>query len=181
MTWPARRRKPSMTAYRPRGGRPPSTATRPDAAPRRRPGNASGRRPCGRPKEETWPLTRPDRPTLSPSSLRPPARPRACCSSRAWNAWTTGASRGLMRTTKRPSRCSSASCDFPAATPTTVRRNPVSLTFYIVDVFAEERYAGNQLAVVRGGADLSDKTLQKIALEMNYSETTFVLSDEETD
>jgi trans-2,3-dihydro-3-hydroxyanthranilate isomerase len=57
----------------------------------------------------------------------------------------------------------------------------VSLTFYIVDVFAEERYAGNQLAVVRGGADLSDKTLQKIALEMNYSETTFVLSDEETD
>jgi trans-2,3-dihydro-3-hydroxyanthranilate isomerase len=57
----------------------------------------------------------------------------------------------------------------------------VSLTFYIVDVFAEERYAGNQLVVVRGGADLSDKTLQKIALEMNYSETTFVLSDEETD
>jgi trans-2,3-dihydro-3-hydroxyanthranilate isomerase len=57
----------------------------------------------------------------------------------------------------------------------------VSLTFYIVDVFAEERYAGNQLAVVRGGADLPDETLQKIALEMNYSETTFVLSEEETD
>ena len=57
----------------------------------------------------------------------------------------------------------------------------MSLTFYIVDVFAEERYAGNQLAVVRGGADLPDETLQKIALEMNYSETTFVLSDEETD
>jgi len=57
----------------------------------------------------------------------------------------------------------------------------VSLTFYIVDVFAEERYAGNQLAVVRGGADLPDETLQKIALEMNYSETTFVLSEEEKD
>jgi trans-2,3-dihydro-3-hydroxyanthranilate isomerase len=56
----------------------------------------------------------------------------------------------------------------------------VSLTFYIVDVFAEERYAGNQLAVIRGGADLSDETLGKIALEMNYSETTFVLSDEES-
>jgi trans-2,3-dihydro-3-hydroxyanthranilate isomerase len=55
----------------------------------------------------------------------------------------------------------------------------VGLTFYIVDVFAEERYAGNQLAVVRGGADLPDKTLQKIALEMNYSETTFILSEEE--
>jgi trans-2,3-dihydro-3-hydroxyanthranilate isomerase len=55
----------------------------------------------------------------------------------------------------------------------------LSLTFYIVDVFAEEKYAGNQLAVVRGGADLPDETLQKIALEMNYSETTFVLSEEE--
>jgi len=54
----------------------------------------------------------------------------------------------------------------------------VSLNFYIVDVFAEEKYAGNQLAVVRGGALLPDETLQKIALEMNYSETTFVLSEE---
>jgi trans-2,3-dihydro-3-hydroxyanthranilate isomerase len=57
----------------------------------------------------------------------------------------------------------------------------VSLTFYIVDVFAEEKYAGNQLAVVRGGAGLADEALQKIALEMNYSETTFVLSEEETE
>src|SRR5919107_4947628 len=57
----------------------------------------------------------------------------------------------------------------------------MSLTFYIVDVFAEEKYAGNQLAVVRGGADLSDEALGRITLEMNYSETTFVLSDEETD
>jgi trans-2,3-dihydro-3-hydroxyanthranilate isomerase len=56
----------------------------------------------------------------------------------------------------------------------------VNLTFYIVDVFAEEKYAGNQLAVVRGGGGLPDETLQKIALEMNYSETTFVLSEEET-
>lgn len=57
----------------------------------------------------------------------------------------------------------------------------MSLTFYIVDVFAEEKYAGNQLAVVLGGADLSDEALGRIALEMNYSETTFVLADEETD
>ena len=55
----------------------------------------------------------------------------------------------------------------------------MGLTFYIVDVFAEEKYAGNQLAVVRGGSSLPDETLQKIALEMNYSETTFVLSEEE--
>jgi trans-2,3-dihydro-3-hydroxyanthranilate isomerase len=57
----------------------------------------------------------------------------------------------------------------------------VNLTFYIVDVFAEEKYAGNQLAVVRGGAGLPDETLQKIALEMNYSETTFVLTEDETE
>jgi trans-2,3-dihydro-3-hydroxyanthranilate isomerase len=57
----------------------------------------------------------------------------------------------------------------------------VNLTFYIVDVFAEEKYAGNQLAVVRGGAGLPDERLQKIALEINYSETTFVLSEEETE
>ncbi len=54
-------------------------------------------------------------------------------------------------------------------------------TFTIVDVFAEEKYAGNQLAVVRGAADLSDETLQKITREMNYSETTFIISEEERD
>jgi len=52
------------------------------------------------------------------------------------------------------------------------------LTFYIVDVFAEEKYAGNQLAVVRGAKALSDTEMQRIAKEMNYSETTFILSDE---
>jgi trans-2,3-dihydro-3-hydroxyanthranilate isomerase len=57
----------------------------------------------------------------------------------------------------------------------------VNLTFYIVDVFAEEKYAGNQLAVVRGGASLPDERLQRIALEMNYSETTFLLSEKETE
>jgi trans-2,3-dihydro-3-hydroxyanthranilate isomerase len=46
-----------------------------------------------------------------------------------------------------------------------------------VDVFAEEKYAGNQLAVIRGGKDLSTDQMQRIAKEMNYSETTFVLSD----
>ncbi len=57
----------------------------------------------------------------------------------------------------------------------------MNLTFYIVDVFAEEKYAGNQLAIVRGGAGLPDEGLQKMALEMNYSETAFVLSEEETE
>jgi trans-2,3-dihydro-3-hydroxyanthranilate isomerase len=51
--------------------------------------------------------------------------------------------------------------------------------FYIVDVFAEEKYAGNQLAVVRDAAGLSDSDMQNITKEMNYSETTFILSDEQ--
>lgn len=52
---------------------------------------------------------------------------------------------------------------------------------YIVDVFAEEKYAGNQLAVVRDAADLSAEQMQSIAREMHFSETTFVLSDEPRD
>lgn len=49
--------------------------------------------------------------------------------------------------------------------------------FYIVDVFAEEKFAGNQLAVVKDAKSLSDVEMQQIANEMNYSETTFILSD----
>ena len=50
--------------------------------------------------------------------------------------------------------------------------------FYIVDVFAEEKYAGNQLAVVRDAADMSDSQMLRITKEMNYSETTFILSEQ---
>lgn len=50
--------------------------------------------------------------------------------------------------------------------------------FYIVDVFAGEKYAGNQLAVIREAKDIPDEEMQQIAKEMNYSETTFILSDE---
>ncbi|MBN2031002.1 PhzF family phenazine biosynthesis protein [bacterium] len=52
------------------------------------------------------------------------------------------------------------------------------LTFYIVDVFAEEKYSGNQLAVVRHAERLSETEMQRIAREMHFSETTFVLSDQ---
>ena len=51
------------------------------------------------------------------------------------------------------------------------------LTFYIVDVFAEEKYAGNQLAVFRSGNTLADIDMQRIAKEMNFSESTFILSE----
>jgi len=49
--------------------------------------------------------------------------------------------------------------------------------FHIVDVFAEERYAGNPLAVVRDAADLDTATMQRVALEFGFSETTFAVSD----
>lgn len=51
------------------------------------------------------------------------------------------------------------------------------MQFYIVDVFAEEKYAGNQLAVFRGGSALSHNEMQRLAREMNFSETTFILSE----
>jgi len=44
-----------------------------------------------------------------------------------------------------------------------------------VDVFTERALAGNPLAVVLGGDDLSGETMQAIARETNLSETTFVL------
>jgi len=37
------------------------------------------------------------------------------------------------------------------------------LRFYLVDVFAEEKFAGNQLAVVRDAVDLSAERMQRIA------------------
>ncbi len=50
------------------------------------------------------------------------------------------------------------------------------MKFYIVDVFAEQKYTGNQLAVFTDGNSLSEQQMQRIAKEMNYSETTFVVS-----
>ena len=52
---------------------------------------------------------------------------------------------------------------------------------YIVDVFAEKKYSGNQLAVFRFTQELSEKEMQQIAREMNFSETTYILSDENQD
>lgn len=53
------------------------------------------------------------------------------------------------------------------------------IEFYIVDVFAEEKYAGNQLAVCRDAGMLSDAQMQQIAKEMNFSEMTFILSPDQ--
>lgn len=47
------------------------------------------------------------------------------------------------------------------------------LAFDLVDVFAEEAFAGNQLAVVHGAGELSEDQLLTLAREFNFSETTF--------
>jgi len=52
-----------------------------------------------------------------------------------------------------------------------------SRTFYIVDVFAEEKYSGNQLAVVTEPHGLSSDRMLQITREMHFSETTFICSD----
>lgn len=52
---------------------------------------------------------------------------------------------------------------------------------YFVDVFAEQAYAGNPLAVVIGTDGLADETMQRIAAETNFSETTFVDPTREAD
>jgi trans-2,3-dihydro-3-hydroxyanthranilate isomerase len=50
--------------------------------------------------------------------------------------------------------------------------------FIIADVFTTKRFGGNQLAVFTDGSNLDTATMQAIALEMNYSETTFLLAPE---
>ena len=60
-------------------------------------------------------------------------------------------------------------------------RAPTGHPFFIVDVFAERRYCGNQLGVFPDAGGLSDEQMQRFAKEMNYSETTFILSREPRD
>ncbi len=49
-----------------------------------------------------------------------------------------------------------------------------TLPFYIVDVFAENKYEGNQLAVFEHDDSLSAETMQAIAKEIGFAETTFI-------
>ncbi len=47
--------------------------------------------------------------------------------------------------------------------------------YITVDVFTDRMFGGNPLAVVLGATGLSTREMQSVALEFNYSETTFVL------
>ncbi|OKH38270.1 phenazine biosynthesis protein [Calothrix sp. HK-06] len=53
-----------------------------------------------------------------------------------------------------------------------------SIKYYIVDVFAEAKYTGNQLAVFTNAGALPEAQMQAIAREINYSETTFIVSEQ---
>jgi trans-2,3-dihydro-3-hydroxyanthranilate isomerase len=47
--------------------------------------------------------------------------------------------------------------------------------YHTVDVFTDRRFGGNPLAVFPAAQGIDDATMQALAAELNYSETTFVL------
>lgn len=51
----------------------------------------------------------------------------------------------------------------------------MKLDFFLVDVFSDRPFGGNQLAVFPEAAGIPDATMQQLAREFNFSETTFVL------
>lgn len=48
------------------------------------------------------------------------------------------------------------------------------IPFYIVDVFGQQKYSGNQLAVFTDCTQIEESEMQLIAREINFSETTFI-------
>ena len=54
-----------------------------------------------------------------------------------------------------------------------------TLEFFIVDVFAERKYAGNQLAVFLDAQKIEPSTMLKIAKEINFAESAFILGGDE--
>jgi len=55
----------------------------------------------------------------------------------------------------------------------------MTLRYVVADVFTDTPLTGNQLAVFTDGRDVDDETMQKLAREMNFSETVFVLPPED--
>ena len=53
------------------------------------------------------------------------------------------------------------------------------MKFHILDVFAETHYSGNQLAVFLCRKPISGEDMQRIAREINFSESAFVTTEEE--
>ncbi len=53
------------------------------------------------------------------------------------------------------------------------------LRYHLIDVFTNQPFGGNQLAVFTNGRGLSPQLMQQLAKEINFSETTFVLPPQE--
>ena len=50
--------------------------------------------------------------------------------------------------------------------------------FTMVDVFSDRPFGGNQLAVFPDAEGIDDRTMQQLAREFNFSESTFVFPPE---
>lgn len=53
-----------------------------------------------------------------------------------------------------------------------------TVPYFITEVFGKDRYSGNQLATFFDFGRISDKEMQLIAKEINFSETTFITNSE---
>jgi trans-2,3-dihydro-3-hydroxyanthranilate isomerase len=71
--------------------------------------------------------------------------------------------------------------EVPGSNPGIPTNLSLTMNLFIVDVFAQQKYAGNQLAVVIDESRLSTDAMQAIAAEMNFSETTFVTPEPQRD
>src|SRR5207237_6333751 len=87
-----------------------------------------------------------------------------------------GASWSNNRTVKLPSLVVKCACNIDMLS----LRMPRSYRYLHLDVFTDRLFGGNQLAVYLDGRGLDADTMQAIAKEMNFSETTFVLPAEKT-
>src|SRR6185295_2461260 len=76
------------------------------------------------------------------------------------------------------SSSNSRAVKFPSLVVKCAYNMPRSYRYLHYDVFTDRLFGGNQLAVVLDGRGLSTETMQAIAKEMNFSETTFVLPPE---
>src|SRR6266508_3995057 len=68
---------------------------------------------------------------------------------------------------------------FPSLVVKCAYNMPRSYRYLHYDVFTDHLFGGNQLAVFLDGRGLAPETMQAIAKEMNFSETTFVLPPEQ--
>ena len=51
--------------------------------------------------------------------------------------------------------------------------------YFLVDVFTNQPFGGNQLAVFPNASGLTPETMQALAKELNLSESAFVFSSQE--